>query len=388
VKLAAQDVITFTWQAENDKSVMVWATNNKSFTVNWGDGSAIETKTGYGDNACVLAHTYAEEKEYTVIVASGENCEFTKFDCSGAYTYNNEIGQWGWINNQVSNLTLTNCLALQVLDCYDNQLQSLDLTGYSSLTELSCGMNQLTSLDASGCSALQVLGCSNNQLTNLDVSGYPALRRLSCNNNQLTNLDVSSCPALVSLFCYENQLPLSDLFAAHSLINDENSQGLGTQNLQPQSAIIGQELFADQSVFNGIFTKYIVRKNGNPASPSDYTVVAGKLTFNVAGNYSVTMTNDAIASQWEYPAKVIIPINAGASGILENAISTVKIYPNPTSDFVYIKTDNGTIPEVKLYSTDGRLLRQMRNTEVDLSGYAAGVYFLSIDGERVKIWKK
>ena len=68
--------------------------------------------------------------------------------------------------------------------------------------------------------------------------------------------------------------------------------------------------------------------------------------------------------------------------------NNIKISPNPTNDIVYIQTENGTTPELKLYSLDGRLLQQLRNMEIDLSTYSAGIYLLNIDGETVKILKK
>ena len=46
----------------------------------------------------------------------------------------------------------------------------------------------------------------NNQLTNLDVSQNTALTDLDCYSNQLTSLDVSQNTALTYLYCDNNQL--------------------------------------------------------------------------------------------------------------------------------------------------------------------------------------
>ena len=120
----------------------------------------------------------------------------------------------------------------------------------------------------------------------------------------------------------------------------------------------------------------------------DYTINDGIITFINDGVYSVTMTNGAIISHPNYPAEVIAGVDVFSLNILENSSPNIKIYPNPTDNLIYIKTDTGIIPELKLYSLDGRLLQQIRNTEINLSGYTAGIYLLSINGTMVKVIKK
>jgi Leucine-rich repeat (LRR) protein len=75
---------------------------------------------------------------------------------------------------------------------------------------LNCSGNEI-SLDVSECTALESLNCSGNQLTVLDISGCTALESLNCSGNQLTVLDVSGCTALHELDCGSNQLTASAL---------------------------------------------------------------------------------------------------------------------------------------------------------------------------------
>ncbi|MDR0872504.1 MAG: hypothetical protein LBN27_03415 [Prevotellaceae bacterium] len=313
-KLTAQDTVKLTWLADRFpgksylqqpyKSIILQSTNGKEFTINWGDG-AIETKTSDNDKsiykATELNHTYDKAGEYTVIIASNDtNCRFTYFDCS---------------NKKLINLDLTGCSALTILWCDNNQLTNLNLTECSALTELNCRYNHLTNLDLSDCSALKELDCSDNHLTNLDLNAYSSLTSLECNNNQLTNLNLSGCISLEHLQCYSNQLLLSEIFAANLLINNEDVQhfDLRKQNLDTRTVMRGEELFAEQSIFNGIFTSYVVIKDedydtyfdydyppDDNESENDYTVIDGKITFNNLGKYSVTMSNEAIMSVYYY----------------------------------------------------------------------------------------
>ncbi|SMC69727.1 Por secretion system C-terminal sorting domain-containing protein [Chryseobacterium sp. YR221] len=56
----------------------------------------------------------------------------------------------------------------------------------------------------------------------------------------------------------------------------------------------------------------------------------------------------------------------------------VSIYPNPTSDFVTIKSETA-VASVTVFSMDGKKLSETyRENKVDLSGYSTGVYFLNI----------
>jgi len=61
-----------------------------------------------------------------------------------------------------------------------------------------------------------------------------------------------------------------------------------------------------------------------------------------------------------------------------------KIYPNPTSDIVYI----GVESDIKVYNSQGILLQSTFGNQVDLSVYAQGLYLLQINGEMVKVVKK
>lgn len=59
--------------------------------------------------------------------------------------------------------------------------------------------------------ALIDLNCLDNQLTNLDVSQNTALTYLICGDNQLTRLDVTQNTILRGLNCYKNQLTCLNL---------------------------------------------------------------------------------------------------------------------------------------------------------------------------------
>jgi len=62
-----------------------------------------------------------------------------------------------------------------------------------------------------------------------------------------------------------------------------------------------------------------------------------------------------------------------------NDISTVdvSVYPNPTSDFVNIRSDK-KVKNIIVYSLEGRKLNEVRDSKVDLTSYPAGSYLLDV----------
>ena len=170
------------------------------------------------------------------------NHPLTTLDVSGCINLQNLIiTDEGTIGTTVmcnlTSLDLSDCSALQTLNCRNNQLTDLDLSNCPALYELNCGGNRLTSLDLSNCPALYELYCFSTQLTSLDLSSCPDLYKLDCRNNQLTDLDLSSCPDLYDLHCSSNQLTTLDV----SFCPDLSTLYCGDNPLQSMTILQEQE---------------------------------------------------------------------------------------------------------------------------------------------------
>jgi hypothetical protein len=166
-------------------------------------------------------------------------------------------------------------------------------------------------------------------VSSLIVSNAPNLRYLTCRNNQLTELDISNNTALSWLSCYNNAIPLADLYAASQQITPlsplpVDNKRFGTQTLLKENVNVGVPVVVD-SVFNGNNTSFMIKKDGSAATDNDYTRAGGRITFSQKGTYTVEMTNPAIQSASEYPAKVI------ATYVVLNAAATPSITAQPQS---------------------------------------------------------
>lgn len=87
--------------------------------------------------------------------------------------------------------------------------------------------------------------------------------------------------------------------------------------------------------------------------------------------------------------EVLIP--SETVGIEEIDASSFEVYPNPSADFIMIRSSEGDIGQVSLISVDGKQLfvRQIQNSEIriDLSNYDSGRYILRIEGNGAPIFK-
>ena len=100
------------------------------------------------------------------------------------------------------------------MECYFNQITNLNLTQNIALTNLQCAQNSLTSLDVSNNTALTQLGCEVNQLTSLDLRNG--------NNQNLLNFNVTSNPNLTCInvddVTYSTNIDVSQCNNTNSII--------------------------------------------------------------------------------------------------------------------------------------------------------------------------
>ena len=66
------------------------------------------------------------------------------------------------------------------------------------------------------------------------------------------------------------------------------------------------------------------------------------------------------------------------TNIEEYPISSLRIYPNPVADYLYLKNDSGSNFRYYLYDTNGQLMLRGVNTRIDLRFLHSGLYFIKI----------
>lgn len=67
-------------------------------------------------------------------------------------------------------------------------------------------------------------------------------------------------------------------------------------------------------------------------------------------------------------------------GVPKNTLSKTKLYPSPTSDKIFISSENNNIESCVIYSISGKKILEVINTEssIDVSSLSKGVYFVEL----------
>ena len=222
---------------------------------------------------------------------------------------------------------------LNSLSCGGNNLIDLDITQNPNLELLYSFTNPLVNLDISQNTNLTHLIIPNNEIISLDLSQNENLIFFDAENNQLINLDISQNPNLLRLNVKNNQL-----------INLNVNIG-SNENLSVMIALDNPNLMCinvfdeDEANSNGCFS------GGTQGWCKD-----------ASASYSENCT----------------------LGLAEiNTSENITLFPNPTQNFINIKSDNPII-NLKVYSMEGILLIDKNSTRINISELSSGVYFVNV----------
>jgi plastocyanin len=110
-------------------------------------------------------------------------------------------------------------------------------------------------------------------------------------------------------------------------------------------------------------------------SPSTNTAgaVIFAYKFTVAGTYNYDCSVGSHAANGMVGSVIV----TGPSTNINIANTNYLIYPNPTSEFVYLSGINRD-SKSKVYDITGKLLQSTREKKIDLSSYPNGLYMINI----------
>lgn len=128
--------------------------------------------------------------------------------------------------------------------------------------------------------------------------------------------------------------------------------------------------------------------NENPLLDSNYKLTAGSPAIN---NGDLLYVPSYITTDLDGNNRFVGTVDRGAfefdaSLNTTNFItfSDFKVYPNPASENIYIET-NSKIKNIKLFSTDGKLIIESRILQLNIQNLNTGIYILAIENEEGSI---
>jgi len=105
----------------------------------------------------------------------------------------------------------------------------------------------------------------------------------------------------------------------------------------------------------------------------DFPFINKVLESTYAGYDSNTMSFNDVESKTIYNYNSTLSIEETVV-----PVASIKVYPNPTADFIQIEAANFNIDHVDVFGILGNKILSTNKTEVNLSSFPSGIYFLNI----------
>ncbi len=133
-------------------------------------------------------------------------------------------------------------------------------------------------------------------------------------------------------------------------------------------------------------SQYITHTSAGTTSHNwlfDWTAPAtsqGNLIFY----YAINLANGNGLATGDYVETGNFVISENTSIINEISDNNIKIFPNPTTDYLYINSDKGSIQKAQIMDINGKFIGiSTTNNQIDVSFLPSGKYFLYIETENV-----
>lgn len=141
------------------------------------------------------------------------------------------------------------------------------------------------------------------------------------------------------------------------------------------------------------FAQTAIRITYYTGTTQDYTIeTTGKLYFSGS---SLLVKTTSSANNVSIPTNIIRKITFTSTSLATQEIgqnkSKIRLYPNPSSDFVKISSDKKEKMNVKIYSSTGSLVLKgvfQPDEEINVSTLAPGFYLVQADQTTLKMIKK
>lgn len=288
-------------------------------------------------------------------------------------------------SNQISSVSITNCSNLDTISLISNQISSINLQNLPLLTILSLNNNQLTYFNAYNFPELVALEINNNHLTSLNFNNSSKIAIIQCTDNNLTTMNIANLLHLTSVRCYNNNLQSVNLQNTPLL----NNFWCQNNNITSLDFSTSPSLAVLDAQNNSLL--YLNIKNGTLGA-----------TYAICGNPNLShICVDNINSEIQHLTMQVGPnycsyTNVNIDPVCSLSVNELsknyfEIYPNPFSDFIFIKSDKIIGEDIEIINSVGQtvLKKKITSTKIDLSKLTKGIYYLKLSSKNniLKIFK-
>lgn len=158
--------------------------------------------------------------------------------------------------------------------------------------------------------------------------------------------------------------------------------------------LISRTVFLLLFLYAGYFSaQTTIKVTYYTGSSQDYTIAAGGKLYFSGSNLLVKTSGSA--ADVSIPTGIIKKITFSSSVLATQEIVTkkdqIRLYPNPSADFIRISSDGKDALEVKVFSAEGRLVLSGTfhpDEDIDLSSLKEGFYLVQVNNNIIKLIKK
>lgn len=241
-----------------------------------------------------------------------------------------------------------------------------------------------------GRSVEEVINCYT--LDGIEISGTPGESSLNGGKESLATVQSPAFYTSVSNWAGQSWL-LQDTYD-ESKTNEWNIwAGRSFPYFQHQAAPVADLNYSGTQI-SGIYrmndsqttNKIMLYVNG--AYRADATLDNGnwRASLSVAEGDTIT----AIVYEKGHIPSYPVSLTVSASSLIKKTgtANTVKLYPNPVNNTLFIQISDGRIPEIKIYNPHGSLCHHTSLKSIDFSSFSSGIYIVDVNGEKYKLVKE
>ncbi len=286
----------------------------------------------------------------------------------------------GLLPISLKNINAENCPNLMNFDFYGNSnLETLNLKNCINITGLAIGSNSdafksmpnFQNLNIENAIGLSQLSIENTKMSSLNTLTNSNLESLTLNHlNQFANLDLSKNVKLSSISFGDLQLLVNTDFS-------KNSQ-LASADFYNMSIIKSVDLSKNGvlntvSFWNTPSLEFVNIHNSKIEDQVGFDMVSASLTVCVDDAQLQNLQSD-------FPNIKFITSCDSTLGAEISTSSKLVVFPNPTSQFVEVRTADKVI-SIDVFDAQGRLERTYSHPDsnkIDVSSLPAGIYLMKI----------
>lgn len=294
-------------------------------------------------------------------------------------------------SNNLNSIDVSQNLLLEDLRLENNNVSVLNTSQNSQLKKLLISYNNINNLDLTQNVNLETLFCGNNVLNNLNVNTNTLLKSLMCMDNNISSINLSNNLLLESLTVDSN--PITSL----NLVNNANLKHVSCRWINISYLNLSENVILESfNCSNNSLLNIIDVRNGNNYNMFSSGVTKMNNCPQLTCIYVDSTGNTNVLNSWLKDWTATYVNNEAQCNTLNVADFSykpmVKIYPNPTNSFIYIKIDHNLMnSEYTLLEMNGKIIKNgtLHNeiTLIDISNLNSNVYILNLNKENFKIIK-